>query len=422
MDKTIKKQKLNIAIVVDAFPALSETFIVNQIADLIDKGHTITILSFNKGNFEKIQPVLTKYSLLEKTVFFTFCPPTRIDRFRLLIALLKKKSSSFRWHLLFSCLNFFVYGKKSLDLSLVYRCQWFLDKEPFDIIHAHYGHNGAFIADLKALGLLKESKLVVSFHGYDIWPSKIADFKKKYINLSKQASLLIANTEYTKEILGKIFDDISKVVIIPVGLDTRYFKKKNVTPITSFFNIVFCGRMVEVKAPQRMAEVGKLLLTQFHLQNFRIIMIGDGPLLAETKQLVETFGMKENFVFMGAQSQDVVRDTMNHSHVFLLPGTYEKENQNAETQGLVVQEAQSMGLPVIVSDAGGTKYGLVEGETGFVVKESDSLGFASKIAYLMNHPEQRLAMSAKASVFVREKYDSAVLGTRIETYYYSLSN
>lgn len=418
MDKTIKKQKLNIAIVVDAFPALSETFIVNQIADLIERGHNITILSFNKGNFEKIQPVLTKYSLLEKTVFFTFCPPTRFDRLRLLFAVIKNKPSSIQWHLLFSCFNFFAHGKKSLDLSLVYLCQWFLNREPFDVIHAHYGHNGAFIADIKAHGLLKECKLVVSFHGYDIWPSKIADFKKKYINLPKQASLLIANTEYTKEILGKIFDDLSKVVIIPVGLDTNYFKKKSDAPSASIFNIVFCGRMVECKAPQRVVEIGRLLLTHFNLHNFKVVMIGDGHLLAETKQLAESYGMKEYFVFMGAQSQDVVRDTMDHSHVFLLPGTYEIENQNAETQGLVVQEAQSMGLPVIVSDAGGTKYGLIEGETGFVVKETDIAGFAEKIAFLINNPIVRQTMSANAIAFIQENYDSTVLGTTLEALYY----
>ena len=40
---------MKIAIVVSSFPSISETFIVNQICDLIDKGQEVSIFSFDKN-------------------------------------------------------------------------------------------------------------------------------------------------------------------------------------------------------------------------------------------------------------------------------------------------------------------------------------------------------------------------------------
>jgi colanic acid/amylovoran biosynthesis glycosyltransferase len=75
----------------------------------------------------------------------------------------------------------------------------------------------------------------------------------------------------------------------------------------------------------------------------------------------------------------------------------------------VLQEAQAMELPVVVSDVGGMKYGLIDGKTGFVVKEGDVEGFVKNVERLIKHPELKIAMGLSGRQFVIQNYDNHTL-------------
>ena len=102
---------------------------------------------------------------------------------------------------------------------------------------------------------------------------------------------------------------------------------------------------------------------------------------------------------------------------FLFPGIHEKGTGRAETQGLVIQEAQAMELPVVVSDAGGMKYGLLDGVSGFVVQEGDIEGFAEKIELLINNGQLRVTMAKAGRNFVVQTFDTRILGDKLMQIY-----
>jgi colanic acid/amylovoran biosynthesis glycosyltransferase len=58
-----------------------------------------------------------------------------------------------------------------------------------------------------------------------------------------------------------------------------------------------------------------------------------------------------------------------------------------EGQGLVLQEAQACGLPVIATNHGALPEGLVPGQSGFLVPERDVDALAARLNYLIEHPE-----------------------------------
>jgi colanic acid/amylovoran biosynthesis glycosyltransferase len=103
---------------------------------------------------------------------------------------------------------------------------------------------------------------------------------------------------------------------------------------------------------------------------------------------------------------------MNAADLFLFPGIIDK-NGRCEAQGLVVQEAQAMKLPVIVSNVGGMKEGIVDNKTGFVVKENDINGFVEKLEFLINNSNKKEAMGEAARAFVVKNYDSTILGEQL---------
>ena len=103
---------------------------------------------------------------------------------------------------------------------------------------------------------------------------------------------------------------------------------------------------------------------------------------------------------------------MDKGDVFLFPGITDAEGR-CEVQGLVIQEAQSMELPVVISDVGGMQEGMLDQKTGFVVKAQDVDAFLERLEYMINHPEQKEQLGKSGRAFVEEKYDIQVLGKKM---------
>ncbi|MBF8807270.1 MAG: hypothetical protein IC227_01180 [Enterococcus lacertideformus] len=59
---------MKILFFVSSFPALSETFILNQITGMIDRGHEVQILATKKVN-TAYHPDVEKYQLMDKVTY-----------------------------------------------------------------------------------------------------------------------------------------------------------------------------------------------------------------------------------------------------------------------------------------------------------------------------------------------------------------
>jgi len=413
----VRDKKLNIAFLVSSFPIVSETFIVNQICDLIDRGHEIRIFAFNRKNEEVIHQKIKDYSLLKKTVFYEQAYTSKLKRYFPFLKFqflnsgnvnLKKISANFR---------FKEKPLKAFNLDFFYKNKWILDFGYFDIIHVHFGPNAIYIAELKELGFFQKTKMVTTFHGYDVNPAYIEDHKIKYDTVFKESALLTVNTTYTKLILQKLTRN--RIEILPVGLDTTFFKKIS-TRKSKDFNILFLGRLVSFKAPELAVEIFKILKDRNTTEIF-LTIIGEGERKDALQQLIKDYKLEQYIRLKGALAQEEIVKEMEQADVFISPGVYDADGR-AENQGLVIQEAQAMELPVIVSDAGGMKYGIKDGETGFVVKEKGVNAFADKIEMLILNEEARIKMGKKGREYVVQYYDSKILGNKLEKLYYQLLN
>ena len=161
---------MKIAFIVDGFPKLSETFILNQITGLLDLGHEVEIFARYHSNEEKVHSDVKKYRLMERVHYFDM-PHNKIKRVLKAIFLI---ITNFHKNPLkiSKSLNVFKYGKEALSLWLFYLIIPFLDKD-FDIIQCHFGPNGNMGAYLKQMGF-KGKILQTTLWGSDqfIVPSK----------------------------------------------------------------------------------------------------------------------------------------------------------------------------------------------------------------------------------------------------------
>ncbi|WP_410004678.1 glycosyltransferase [Aequorivita nionensis] len=408
---------LNIAIVVGSFPTVSETFIVNQIISLIDKGHNVKIYSYAKGDLQKNHKNVLTYNLLDNVVYKEKPPVAKFKRLFNFLKLIIKNLFQLNWDLLLKSINFSHYGKKAVTLNLFYERKFFILNKKFDVVHVHFATNAVDIATYKSEGFLKNSKLIVSFHGYDINPSKTDFYQTFYKRLFKETDQITVNTIYTKEILLETNSNLTNVSLLPVGLDASLFKKKKGQhPFDENFKIVYCGRLVPFKGVLLLPRIIKELIKR-GINNFNLKIIGDGELKNQLEDEIERLNLKNVIELVGAMTQEEIISVLNISDMFLLPGIYNKTDGRGENQGLVIQEAQAMELPVIVSDVGGMKYGMIPNITGFVVKENDIEGFADCIETLIKDPQKAKKMGKEGRRYIEENYNSKDLVDRLISIY-----
>jgi len=151
------------------------------------------------------------------------------------------------------------------------------------------------------------------------------------------------------------------------------------------FTFLYVGRVVECKNLQILFDA---FVKQFaENDNVRLTIVGDGNLLPIYKQ---KYGNNTNICFAGKRHGAALIAQYHNADVFILPSSY-------EPWGLVVNEAMSSGLPVIVSDRVGAAFDLVEGHnTGFVFRHDNVNDLAEKMRMLQENDGLRQKMAENA--------------------------
>jgi colanic acid/amylovoran biosynthesis glycosyltransferase len=306
---------MKIAFIVDIFPAISETFLINQVADLIEKGIEVEIFSFKQGCKENISERYYKYAMGEKTFYLEY-PNEKFMRLMLSIPKILKLLFNAP-KLLYKALNFIKYGRKALSLKLIYYLEPFCGKK-YDMFHCHFGPIANEFLTIKEIFDFK-GKMVTSFYGYDV--SVI--FKKTpanyYDNLKKKSSLFFVMSNNMKDrIIEKGFDK-EKVVVLPVSIDVpSYPYSERTLRDNEPVKIISVGRFVEKKGFDDLLKALKIV-KQKSRRAFECLIVGDGLLRDELFQLAKRLNLGDVVKFQGYMKVEDVINCFLDKHLFVQP-------------------------------------------------------------------------------------------------------
>jgi glycosyltransferase involved in cell wall biosynthesis len=161
--------------------------------------------------------------------------------------------------------------------------------------------------------------------------------------------------------------------------------------------VIYMGRLAAEKDVDLLLDVARL-------PGVALTIIGDG---GERDELERLFA-ETNTHFTGYLFGDDLAAAAASADVFVFTGPN-------ETFGQVVQEAMASGLPTVVTDQGGVKDLVVEGESGFVV-EHNAEAFEAAVRYLRDHPDIRLQMAYSARRIAEQRPWEKILA-QLEDYY-----
>ena len=86
-----------------------------------------------------------------------------------------------------------------------------------------------------------------------------------------------------------------------------------------------------------------------------------------------------------------------------------------------VMEYMAAGLPVVAMDVGGNRDAIVDGETGYLVRERTPEAFAKPLIHLLRNDELRLQMGLKGFQRCSEYFEVGRTIGQLERFYCSLT-
>ena len=141
-------------------------------------------------------------------------------------------------------------------------------------------------------------------------------------------------------------------------------------------------------------------LASLRSRDWRLDLVGDGPLEGEMRALAAALGIAGQVNFLGYQREPAC--ALARAHVFVL-------SSRSEAFPRSVLEAMRAGLPVVASDVGGVGEAVAAGVHGLLVPAQDPVALAAAAGKLIADPSLRQRLGAAA----RTAYESRFRAERM---------
>lgn len=244
-----------------------------------------------------------------------------------------------------------------------------LKQNEIDVVYAEYGTTGA-----EVIGICKEAgvPLIVNFHGYDASIKKILEvYRYKYQELFQFAKAIIVVSKEMKQNLIDLGCSEQKIkYIVNAPADEFY----DLQPSYSDLSFISVGRFVDKKAPYYNILAFQQVVEKY--PEAKLYMIGDGPLLEVCQNLISYLKLENNIILLGVLDQSEIQRYYTQARGFV-QHSITSLSGDSEGMPVAVLEASASGLPVISTIHAGIPDVIIDGETGFLVKEHDVNKMAS---------------------------------------------
>lgn len=400
---------MRIAVLVGAFPTVSETFILNQVTGLLDRGHDVRIIAEKAGKPEVIHNEIVTYGLMDRVRYSAQLPDDFPRRFMAALPLfgrfvLQKPVHGARF------LKSTTFGRMDAPLDLLSDSVAFREVDSFDVLLCHFGPVGARAVRLRDAGMVR-GRVVTFFHGFDVSAVLRRSGPNPYAQLFSTGDLFLPISDHWRRLLISLGCPAERTAVHRMGIDCSIFdfavrERREGEPL----RLVTVARLVEkkgveyaIRAVARLVEAGVDIVYS---------VVGGGPLNGALATLVAELGLSDRVRILGAMSHASVATLLERSHVMVAPSV---TAANGDMEGIPVamMEAMASGLPVVSTLHSGIPELIEDGVTGYLAPERDVEALAGKLRHVAEHGSEWTPLARAARAFVEQNHDIAMLNEKL---------
>jgi glycosyltransferase involved in cell wall biosynthesis len=309
-----------------------------------------------------------------------------------------------------------------LDFQVLCALREIVIRHDINIIHAHDYKSDLFAYLLRRK--LKDRGLAVisTMHGWALSGVRGRIFWHLDLLLMRQFDRIIAVSHATKEemvVAGMPSDLIS---VIHNGIDTETWSQgqlnvsmRDALGIGNAFPIIgYVGRISPEKDLGTWLRAAALVAQEYPAAQFVVVGEGrDNKLIEQLKTLAAALDIAHKVYFLGYR-EDLPSIYATFDLFFL----------SSRREGICnsLLEAMAMGIPIVATDAGGTKELIINGKTGCVVAAGEAEAMARATVALIRDETLRKKMGKDARNHIEQKFSFSSRLRRIETLYENILN
>lgn len=383
---------MRIAYVVDAWPRLSETFVVREIA-AVAAAHDVRVLALTRGDATAADPAAAalgpRVAFLDdvaagpaSALLAGLRAPVRTGRATAAARRARAESGLRRLPAL-------------LAVAQAWRA-WGVER-----VHAHFARWATAAAEV--LAAATGAPFGFTAHAYDLFASP-----ERLDDKARRAAWAVTCTEAARaEIERRHGPDVAaRFVVVRHGVDLGVYRPLDGPRPPGALRVLAVGRLVEKKGFSDLVDA--LARLRAHRVDVVAEVVGDGPLRSELEARAGASALPtEALAFVGARPPDAVRERMRGwADVLVAPSVV---TADGDRDGIpnVVGEALACGVPVVGTTVGGIPELVVDGTSGLLVPPHAPDALAHALARLVGDAGLRGRLRVGARRVAEERFDAA---------------
>ncbi len=226
------------------------------------------------------------------------------------------------------------------------------------------------------LGLLAPSlrragarRQVALTHGHEVWWARTPGARRLLRRVGDEVDVLTYVSEWCREHIAPALSPAARdrMVRLSPGVDTQRFhpgcggaEVRRRLGFDATTPVVVCtARMVRRKGQDTLIRAWPEVLRSH--PGARLLLVGDGPDRSRLERLADRVDVRGAVVFTGGVPWEEVPAHIDAGDVFAMPCRTRLLGLEPEAWGIVFQEAQACGLPVVVGRSGGAPETVIPG-------------------------------------------------------------
>jgi glycosyltransferase involved in cell wall biosynthesis len=397
-----RQSSLRIGYILLHFPALTETFVTEEIRAIKIADSKVDIISLLARNPGVIQP--HSLELLKDTwyapgfaapklwaaqLYFVMKAPFLY--LRILITLLRQPCHTRPLASLAKRIAIFL---KAVAAAR------HLEKRRPDILHAHF----AWLSGAAAWIIARLIRLsyTVTVHAYDLFVSN--DLLSLVCG---QAQQVIAISEFNRREIDRLKAcAVEKISVIHCGIDLGQFPlplpRATLDKPSDHLGILSVGSLLGKKGHRYLISACDHLRTKG--VNFACTIIGGGPDEQALLRQIREYGLQDRIRLMGPRTQpEIIAEYQRHD-IFVLASVI-APNGDMDGIPVVLMEAGAMGLPLVSTRISGIPELVQQGYSGLLVDPEDPPALADVLASLAADPALRAKLGRNARALVETSFE-----------------